>query len=262
MYRKLFLILLALVLSLHAVTIEQIDTAKEAAVKNGIVEYDKRTAIFQPTDPAFHLVAQYSHAKPNETIQVEWYAVDAVSQPDYLIATQSFTLSEPQGGIHAYLSRGDKPWPVGNYKAVLRGEKGVLTTVLFAVASDQKSDTTPTPPSPEAQYMLVGTTVHYLLEGLNAKDFSKLYHHAAQALKDIASLAEFNQGLMPLTEMDVDWNRLLKQKPTIERGGIDEENLMHLFVRYPGIDGKPDFHLHLVYKKEGELWKIAGIWVE
>jgi|GEM_PF-3862617 len=255
--------LLWVALSLPALTITQTQTVKNVIVDNGILTPGEATAIFSPTAPQINLIAQYKEAKPGETVQVEWYAVDAVTTPNYLIASQSFTLNQKEGVVRAYLSRGPNPWPTGHYKAVLRGEHGVLTTILFEVRSaSQTQDDTPVPPSPREQLRLVQSTVALLLEGLEKKDFSALYAGSADAMKAQVSPETFNSGLMPLTQVNVDWRKLLTQTPVIEKGGIDEENLLHLFTRYPSIDDKPDFHLHLVYAQEGGAWKLAGLWVE
>ena len=109
---------------LWSTEVAEIFTAKEVGKNAEGLYFKEKTQRYAPDAAVFNVVARLIKVDAPTTIRVEWYAVDAISQPNYLIATQDFNVTVPQNQyIYAYMQRGPNLWPVGHYKAVLR-EKG------------------------------------------------------------------------------------------------------------------------------------------
>jgi hypothetical protein len=121
--------------------VADIFTAKEVGKNSEGLYFKEKTERYAPDAAVFNIVAHLTDVNAPTTIRVEWYAIDAISQPNYLIAVQDFNLTASQNQyLHAFMQRGPNLWPVGHYKVLLREKGKVIGETHFEVQRMQPAE--------------------------------------------------------------------------------------------------------------------------
>ncbi|MFQ5561397.1 MAG: hypothetical protein ACE5FU_12560 [Nitrospinota bacterium] len=107
------------------------------------------TDTFSTTSPEIHSVIIFSGAKAGDIISGDWVSLDALTVPDYEIASFKVQLKEGEERAHFKLSRPEKGWPPGRYILRISLNGTVLTKLPFAVENSsgetsQEQEASPT----------------------------------------------------------------------------------------------------------------------
>jgi len=138
-------VMMTLIMQALKIDESEILLSRQAKQMGDHTELGTLTETFHPQDKAIHALAHLEEILPSQKIEVRWIAIDAISQPNYLIARQSFTLDPQNPYLHVFLERGPNPWPAGHYEIrfLLHGNQIASKRFRILPSEPEKINTSP-----------------------------------------------------------------------------------------------------------------------